>query len=109
MGKPDPTGRERAVADDLRWQQRSKVADALAEDLPVMQEAVRQSGRPGEEAIADALTHLSGGGDLVGWAAVAITKSADGSTHTYVCGDPASSPLEVKGYLHSGIWEAAHR
>lgn len=65
----------------------------------------RRSGR----AIERALEELSGTSDLVGWAAVAVRQGADGSTTTYVCGDPDSSDLEVKGYLHSAVWQAAHQ
>lgn len=97
------------MADGLRWQQRAEVAEQLDSELPAMREAVSKNQRNiCAQRIGDALEDLSGSGELVGWVAVAVRRQADGSTETYVCGDPSSSDLEIKGYLHSAVWEAAH-
>lgn len=99
-----------AMADGLRWQQRSEVADGLKEELPAMQGALTENRRSAcAEKIGEALEEASAGpGELVGWAAVAVRRLEDGATETYVCGDGASTDLEIKGYLHSAVWEAAH-
>lgn len=98
------------MADGLRWQQRSEIAEGLKGDLPAMKEAVTANRRSiCAQKIGEALEEAaSGPGELVGWAAVAVRRLADGSTETYVCGDATSTDLEIKGYLHSAVWEAAH-
>lgn len=97
------------MADGLRWQQRSEVVKELKSELPRMNEAVSKNRRTiCAQTIGDALQDISGTGELVGWVAVAVRRQPDGSTETYVCGDPASTDLEIKGYLHSAVWEAAH-
>ena len=97
------------MADGLRRQQQRDVAQQLGSDLSVMRDAVSQNRRNiCAHRIAEALEDVTGPGQLVGWAAVAVRRRSDGSTETFVCGDPSSSDLEIKGYLHSAVWEAAH-
>lgn len=45
---------------------------------------------------------------LTGWVTVATWEEPDGAVAHSVIGDGHSSPLELKGYLHDGIWVAAH-
>lgn len=95
------------MPENLRWSERDSIRDALGPDLQTMEQSV--SSNRLARSIDGALEELSGEGEMVGWAAVAIKREADGSTTTYVCGDPTSSDLEIKGYLHSAVWQAAHQ
>jgi hypothetical protein len=95
------------MSDELRWSQRAAVKASLGEDLAEMNHAVDQKRLAA--SVGSCLHELAGGGDMVGWAAVAVRREADGSTTTYVCGDPDSTNLEIKGYLHSAVWQAAHQ
>ena len=45
---------------------------------------------------------------LAAWVAVAVWEDDDGNISHSVVGDDHSTFLELKGYLHSGIWAAAH-
>ena len=45
---------------------------------------------------------------LKGWVAVAVWEDADGSECETVMADDHSTNLELKGYLHDGVWMAAH-
>ena len=97
------------MADGLRWHQRSEAEAKLGSDLPRMQAAVSKNQRNiCAQRIGDALEDISGPGEMVGWAAVAVRRRPDGAIETYVCGDQGSTDLEIKGYLHSAVWEAAH-
>ena len=45
---------------------------------------------------------------LAAWVAVAVWEEEDGKISHSVVGDDHSTFLELKGYLHSGVWAAAH-
>lgn len=45
---------------------------------------------------------------LTGWVTVAVWEDSEGGVSHTVIGDGHSSPLELKGYLHDGVWTAAH-
>lgn len=45
---------------------------------------------------------------LTAWVAVAVWENEDGTMSHEVVGDDHSSFLELKGYLHDGVWAAAH-
>lgn len=45
---------------------------------------------------------------LAAWVAVAVWQDENGALGQTVIGDDHSSPLELKGYLHDGVWTAAH-
>ena len=45
---------------------------------------------------------------LAGWVAVAVWEDESGKIEHSVVGDQNSSFLELKGYLHDGVWAAAH-
>ena len=95
------------MPENLRWSERETIRGTLGPDLHTMEESV--SNNRLARSIDGALEELCSDGEMVGWAAVAIRRNADGSTTTYVCGDPQSSDLEIKGYLHSAVWQAAHQ
>ena len=60
-----------------------------------------------EQAVCDAIQSMDER-KLCGWVAVAVWENEDGTTSHMVVGDGHSSPLELKGFLHDGVWEAAH-
>ena len=60
-----------------------------------------------QACVGDAIQKCDGR-KLLGWVAVAVWEDADGTISESVIGDEHSSPLELKGYLHDGIWTAAH-
>ena len=72
----------------------------LEQRRPVQDEAM-------QDAVCDAIQNIDQR-KLCGWVAVAIWDNGDGSTSHTVIGDGHSSGLELKGFLHDGIWEAAH-
>lgn len=45
---------------------------------------------------------------LKGWVAVAVWEDADGMEGETLYADGDSTSLELKGYLHDGVWMAAH-
>ena len=45
---------------------------------------------------------------LKAWVAVAVWEEADGSECETVMADDHSTNLELKAYLHDGVWMAAH-
>ena len=45
---------------------------------------------------------------LAAWVAVCVWEDSDGKVSHSVIGDDHSSFLELKGYLHDGVWAAAH-
>lgn len=94
------------MPEEPRRSQRSAVKASLGEDLDGMNQVVDHKRLAA--SVGSCLHELAGGGDMVGWAAVAVRREVDGSTTTYVCGDPDSTNLEIKGYLHSAVWQAAH-
>lgn len=60
-----------------------------------------------QEKVREAIQCMDGR-KLCGWVAVAVWENEDGTTSHSVVGDGHSSPLELKGFLHDGVWEAAH-
>lgn len=97
------------MSDGLRWEQRRKVAEALADDLPQMNNAIEASaGGPFHDEARHLLEQMSEG-ELIDWVTVAVYRHADGTTTTAIHGDPARTDLQVKGLLHDAVWAAAHR
>ena len=45
---------------------------------------------------------------LCAWVTVAVWEDEDGTVSHSLVGDDHSSFLELKGYLHDGVWAAAH-
>ena len=60
-----------------------------------------------QQAVCDAI-QATDDRKLCAWVAVAVWENEDGTTSHSLIGDDQSSPLEHKGYLHDGIWVAAH-
>lgn len=50
----------------------------------------------------------SDGRRLKGWVAIAVWEDADGNEGETLLADGDSTSLELKGYLHDGVWMAAH-
>lgn len=50
----------------------------------------------------------SDGRRLKGWVAVAVWEDVDGTEGETLFADGDSTSLELKGYLHDGVWMAAH-
>ena len=97
------------MGDDLRRDQRRKVVDVLADDLPRMQNAIEASaGGPFHDQTRHLLEEM-GEGELIDWVTVAVYRHPDGTTVTSIHGDPALTDLQLKGLLHDAVWAAAHR
>ncbi len=60
-----------------------------------------------QNAVAEAIQNTDGR-KLKGWVAVAMWEDADGNEEHTLLADDSSTPLELKAYLHDGIWSAAH-
>ena len=99
------------MADTSRWDQRERVSEALAEDLPAMQEALNAaaSNRSGFAESMSALLEGSEEGQLVDWVTVAVHRQPDGSTTTTIHGAIDRSDLQIKGLLHDALWTVAHQ
>ncbi|HJR45659.1 MAG TPA: hypothetical protein VJ927_08650 [Actinomycetota bacterium] len=93
------------MGDASRWQQRSKVNEVLAEELPAMQAALETTAF--EENVKGVLEDCAEG-ELVDWVTVAVHRLPDGSTTTSICGPSGRTDLQIKGLLHDAIWTAAH-
>lgn len=97
------------MGEGLRWQERQKVTDTLAEDLGQMQNAIEASAGGAFHETVRQLLEDSHEGELVDWVTIAIHRHPDGSTTTSIQGEPNRSNLQIKGLLHDAVWAAAHR
>lgn len=86
------------------------VARAVAEDpgIKAALEARRAAQQQKmQQAVCDAI-QATDERKLTAWVAVAVWEDGDGRLCQTVIGDDHSSALELKGYLHDGVWTAAH-
>ena len=60
-----------------------------------------------KEAVGHAIQETDGR-KLKGWVAVCVWEDADGNEERCLLGDDHTSGLELKGFLHDGLWMAAH-
>lgn len=60
-----------------------------------------------QQAVCDAI-QATDDRKLAAWVAVCVWENEDGTTTHSLIGDDHSTPLEHKGYLHDGVWVAAH-
>lgn len=83
------------------------MAQAVARDpeIATALEARRQERL--ESAICDAI-QSSDDRKLAGCVTVAVWEDEQGRLSHSIIGDGHSSFLELKGYLHDGVWAAAH-
>ncbi len=96
---------------DLRGDNRNDpIAETIAQDpgIQAVLDARRQTrDENAQEAVSDAIQGTKDA-TLVGWVAVAVWEDENGRVSHSVLGDGKSSSLELKGYLHDGLWHAAH-
>lgn len=98
------------MAETSRWEQRTKVSEVLAEDLPAMKEAIAAAPDPSsfDEKVSRLLDE-SEDGELVDWVTVSVHRLPDGSTTTSIHGAVDRSDLQIKGLLHDALWTVAHQ
>lgn len=98
------------MAETSRWDQRTKVSEVLADELPAMQEAINAAAEPSsfDEKICRLLDE-SEAGELVDWVTVSVHRLPDGSTTTSIHGAVDRSDLQIKGLLHDALWTVAHQ
>ena len=94
------------MADTSRWDQRVVVAEARADDLPAMQEALASAAL--ESRVGPLLAETQEG-ELIDWLTVAVHRLPDGSTSISIQGPAGLTELQKKGLLHDALWASAHR
>jgi hypothetical protein len=63
----------------------------------------------GAKAIIESVLETTDDRKLKGWVVVAAWQDPDGTESETVIGDAHSTPIQQKGFLHSGVWVAAHQ
>ena len=93
---------------DLRGDNRNDpIALAVAADPEIATAIANARHEKMQRSVSQAL-QATDDRKLAGWVAVAVWEDETGQIDHSVVGDQNSSFLELKGYLHDGVWAAAH-